>query len=82
VAVEGDALVMSLHDSGAKLRLDRWDGGVFTVSLMPLGRFAAMAEDLGPVPGAFAEFQIDKAAKLNILRMTLDDGQAYEFARE
>jgi hypothetical protein len=43
---------------------------------MPLGRFAAMAEDLGPLPNGFVQFQADKDAKLNLLRLFFDDGQA------
>jgi CubicO group peptidase (beta-lactamase class C family) len=82
VAVEGDALVLEITASGAKLELEPWDGDVFTAKLMPLGRFATIAEDLGPLPAGFVQFQIDKEAKLNVLRLSLDDGQAYEFVRE
>ena len=49
---------------------------------MPIGRFAAVAEDLGPLPNGFVQFQIDKDAKLNVLRLSFDDGQAYEFKRD
>ena len=82
LSVEGDALVMAIQETGAKLKLECWDGDVFTVKLMPLGKFAAIAEDLGPLPLGFAQFQIDKEAKLNLLRLSYDDGQAYEFQRE
>jgi hypothetical protein len=82
VAAEGDALVMSMRTGGAKLKLDPWDGGIFTAKLMPLGRFAAMAENLGPLPGAFVQFQMDKNARLNVLRLSFEDGQAYEFTRQ
>jgi hypothetical protein len=30
----------------------------------------------------FAQFQMDKDGKLNLLRLSLVDGQAYEFRRE
>ncbi len=80
--LEGDALVMSLEASGAKLKLSEWDGGIFTARLMPQGRFAAVAEDLGPQPTAFVQFQMDKDANLNVLRLSFDDGQAYDFTRE
>jgi hypothetical protein len=30
----------------------------------------------------FAQFQMDKDAKLNLLRLSIEDGQAYEFRRE
>ena len=82
VGLEGDTLVMELQATGAKLQLEPWDGGVFTARLMPIGRFAAMVDNLGPLPNGFVQFQIDKSAKLNLLRLSFDDGQAYEFHRE
>jgi CubicO group peptidase (beta-lactamase class C family) len=82
LALEGDTLIMSLQAGGAKLRLDPWDGGIFTANLMPLGRFAAIPEDLGPLPGAFIEYRMDKSAALNVLHLSFDDGQSYDFARE
>jgi CubicO group peptidase (beta-lactamase class C family) len=82
VTVEGDGLSMEIAATGAKLKFESWDGDVFTATLMPLGRFAAIAEDLGPLPAAFVQFQIDKDGKLNVMRISLDDGQAYEFVRE
>jgi CubicO group peptidase (beta-lactamase class C family) len=82
VALEGDKLVMELQATGAKLQLEPWDGDVFTARLMPLGRFAAMVDNLGSLPNGFVQYQIDKSAKLNVLRLSFDDGQAYEFHRE
>jgi hypothetical protein len=82
VALEGDALVMELRATSGKLKLEPWDGDVFTATLMPLGRFGAVAEDLGPLPIGFVQFQMDKEAKLNLLRLSFDDGQAYAFRRE
>jgi CubicO group peptidase (beta-lactamase class C family) len=82
VGLDGEALVMELPATGAKLRLEPWDGEVFTAKLLPIGRFAAVADNLGPLPNGFVQFQIDKGAKLNRLRLSLDDGQAYEFTRE
>lgn len=82
VVLEGEALVMTFPATGAKLTLEPWDGEVFTAKLLPIGRFAAVAADLGPLPNGFVQFQIDKNAKLNRLRLSLDDGQAYEFTRE
>jgi CubicO group peptidase (beta-lactamase class C family) len=82
LALDGDALVLTLRAGGAKLRLIQWDGSIFTAKLMPLGRFAAVAEDLGPMPNAFVQFQMDKEARLNVLRLSFDDGQAYDFTRE
>ncbi len=82
LAVDGDALVMRLDVTGAKLKLAQWDGDIFTANLMPLAQYAAVAEDLGELPAAFVQFQMDKDARLNVLRLSFDDGQAYEFTRE
>jgi CubicO group peptidase (beta-lactamase class C family) len=82
VALENGAMVVELQATGAKLQLEPWDGDVFTARLMPIGRFAAMVDNLGPLPNGFVQFQMDKSAKLNVLRLSFDDGQAYEFHRE
>jgi CubicO group peptidase (beta-lactamase class C family) len=82
LALDGDALVLTLRAGGAKLRLAPWDGSIFTAKLTPLDKFAAVAEDLGPMPNAFVQFQMDKEAELNVLRLSFDDGQAYDFTRE
>jgi CubicO group peptidase (beta-lactamase class C family) len=82
VTPEGDGLVLEVLSTGAKLKLEPWDGEVFTAKLKPLGQFADIVEDLGPQPNGFVQFQIDKDAKLNLLRLSFDDGQAYEFTRE
>ena len=81
VSQDGTTLVMELA-TGARLRLDPWDGEIFTFRLLPTGRFAAMVEDLGPLPNGFAQFQMAAGGKLDRLRMAMDDGQAYMFARE
>jgi CubicO group peptidase (beta-lactamase class C family) len=82
VVQDDDRLVLEFQATGAKLRLDPWNGDVFTARLMPFGRFAAIAESLGPQPNGFVQFQIDKGASLNILRLSYEDGQAYDFTRE
>ena len=78
---EGDALVLELR-SGAQLKLEPWDGDIFTARLASNGRFAPVAENLGPQPSGFVQFQMDKEGKLNLLRLSFADGQAYEFLRE
>jgi hypothetical protein len=80
--LDGDGLVLALQGSGAELKLEPWDGDVFTVGLVPAGRFAAVAENLGPLPMGFVQFQIDKEGRLGLLRLSFGDGQAYEFRRE
>jgi CubicO group peptidase (beta-lactamase class C family) len=76
---DGAALLMRLA-TGAFLRLEPWDGDVFTAMLQPHGRFAALAAN-GPQPMAFAQFQVDGSGHLNVLRLKLDDGQHYDFVR-
>jgi uncharacterized protein DUF3471 len=82
VTLDGDALVMTLQATGARLKLAPRDGDIFTAKLLPEGRFASVAAMNGPSPEGFVQFQIDKDAKLNRLRLSFDDGQAYVFRRE
>ena len=81
--MDGDTAALEIAASGAKLRLDPWNGAVYTATLVPEGKFAAVASNLGPLPIAFAQFQNDKDGKPTTLRLTLlDGGQAYDFRRE
>jgi CubicO group peptidase (beta-lactamase class C family) len=64
VTLEGDALFMDLQATGARLRLEPWDGDIFSARLQPIGRFAAIVENPGPLPNGFVQFQMDKSAKL------------------
>jgi hypothetical protein len=80
--VDSEATTLELLESGARLRLDAWNGGVYTATLVPEGRFAGVAANLGPLPSAFAQFQSDKDGKPAILRLTFASGQAYDFRRE
>jgi CubicO group peptidase (beta-lactamase class C family) len=82
VAPEGDGMIMEIRSTGAKLRLEPWDGEVFAGRVVPHGRFAAVAQNLGPLPSGFVQFQIDRSARLNQLRLSFDDGQAYDFKRQ
>jgi CubicO group peptidase (beta-lactamase class C family) len=82
VVLEGDALLLEFPATGARLKLTPWDGDIFTVDLVPSGRFSALADSLGPLPKGFVQLQIDKDAKLRVLRLSFDDGQAYDFKRE
>ncbi len=78
---ESDALVLALKN-GAELKLEPWDGDIFTARVMPNGRFAAVVENQGPQPNGFVQFQMDKNGRLNLLRLSFEDGQAYDFRRE
>jgi hypothetical protein len=82
VTQDGDALVMELLGTGAKLKLEPWDGEVFNFRLLSLGKFEAVVKNAGPLPNGFAEFQMDKDGKLSLLRLSFDDGQAYVFKRQ
>jgi hypothetical protein len=81
VKEDGDGLAMEFP-GGAVLKLARWDGGIFTATLAPIGPSAAIVQGLGPDPVAFAQFQMNPDGKLGILRLTADDGQSYEFKQE
>jgi CubicO group peptidase (beta-lactamase class C family) len=78
---DGDALVLGFKNE-LQFKLAPWDGDVFTAQLAPNGRYATVAQNLGSEPSGFVQFQIDKAGKLNQLRLSFEDGQAYEFRRE
>jgi CubicO group peptidase (beta-lactamase class C family) len=79
---DGDALVLELKETGAELALTPWDGEVFTFRLLPRGRFAPAVASVGERAGGFAQFEIGPDGKLGVLRLTADDGQAWEFRRE
>jgi hypothetical protein len=57
-------------------------GALMTATLVPEGRFANIAANLGSLPSAFAQFQSDKDGKPSILRLTFASAQAYNFKRE
>jgi hypothetical protein len=82
VRAESDGLLVELQASGAQFRLEPWDGDILAVRLVPNGRFAAVAKNNGGEPNGLAQFQADAAGKLAVLRLTFEDGQAYEFRRE
>jgi CubicO group peptidase (beta-lactamase class C family) len=80
--LDGDALLFELHELGSQLKLEPWDGDVFTARLAPFGRLTAIAQSMGTRPSAFAQFQINREGKLDLIRLSFDDGQAYEFRRD
>jgi CubicO group peptidase (beta-lactamase class C family) len=69
-------LVATLEETGARLRLEPFDGAVFTVRLVPEGRFAPVAASLGDNSLGFANFEANAAGHLTRLRWT-PWGQAY-----
>jgi CubicO group peptidase (beta-lactamase class C family) len=81
IVVEDGALIMEMQATGAKIRLEPWDGDVFITRLMPTGRFGPIV-DLDYKTKGFAQFQMGKDGKLDRLRLSTEDGQPYEFLRE
>jgi hypothetical protein len=71
---DGDALVLELEEVGAHFALAPWDGDIFTIRLLPRGRFVPVVANLAERPMGFAQFEIGKDGKLGLLRLTLDDG--------
>lgn len=84
VAVSRDSrgAIMTFETTGAALKLDAWNGNVFTAAYVPAGRFAAVVESLGPLPMAFVQLQMDNAGKQNLLRLSFPDGQSYDFIQK
>jgi hypothetical protein len=48
---------------------------------MPIGQFGPVV-DLDYMTKGFVQFQMDATGALNLLTLTLADGQRYEFRRE
>ena len=80
--MDGDALVMRLDVTGAKLKLAQWDGEHLHRQPDAACPICSGGRGPGQLPAAFVQFQMDKDARLNVLRLSFDDGQAYEFTRE
>jgi CubicO group peptidase (beta-lactamase class C family) len=81
LTLKDDALVIELQATGAKFKLVPWDGAIFMATLMATDQFGPIV-DLDYMTKGFAQFQMDKDGKLNLLRLSTQDGQAYEFRRE
>jgi CubicO group peptidase (beta-lactamase class C family) len=81
LTMQGDALVMAFQATGAQFKLVPRDGDIFVARLMPTGQFGPVV-DLDYMTKGLAQFQLDKSGKLNLLRLSTFDGQAYEFRRE
>jgi CubicO group peptidase (beta-lactamase class C family) len=81
LTLKDDALVIEVQATGAKFKLVPWDGDIFMATLMATDQFGPIV-DLDYMAKGFAQFQMDKDGKLNLLRLSTVDGQAYEFRRE
>lgn len=83
LSTQGDALVLELKTTGAEIKLEPWDGDIFTIGQLPNGRFADVVKNMGPAPSGFGQFQMDGEGKPNLLKLSFaENGQAYEFRRE
>ena len=72
-----------MKTTGAQIKLDPWDGDIFTIGQAPNGRFADVVKNLGPEPSGFAQFQMDGEGKPTLLKLSyVENGQTYEFRRE
>jgi hypothetical protein len=58
VVVDGDALVMEILATGAKLKLEPWDGDVFVARLMPIGQFGPVL-DLDYMTKGFLDVRVN-----------------------
>jgi CubicO group peptidase (beta-lactamase class C family) len=81
LTLKDDALVIEVQATGAKFKLVPWDGDIFMATLMATGQFGPVV-DLDYMTKGFAQFQMDKDGKLNLLRLSTQDGQTYEFRHE
>jgi len=83
LSTQGDSLVLELKTTGARIKLDAWDGDIFTIALMPNGQFADVVKNVGPEPVGFGQFQMDLEGKPNVLKLSyMENGQVFEFRRE
>jgi hypothetical protein len=76
LAAKEGGLVLTLKETGARLKLEPFDGAVFTVRLVAEGRFAPIVAMQGDTPIGFADFQADAEGHLTRLRWT-NEGQSY-----
>jgi len=81
LTLKDDALAIEVQTTGAKFKLVPWDGDIFMSTLIATDQFGPIV-DLDYMTKGFAQFQMDKDGKLNLLRLSTQDGQAYEFRRE
>lgn len=80
IAAANGGLVLTLRETGASLRLEPFDGALFTTRLVPEGRFVPMVAMLGDDPLGFADFQADADGKLTELRW-MTEGQTFRLRK-
>ena len=78
VEEDGGTLVMKIAATGARFSLTPLDGNIFVAQLLPTGRFGPIV-GLSYMTRAFAGFQMTNAGKFDLLRLTFENGQPFEF---
>jgi CubicO group peptidase (beta-lactamase class C family) len=73
ISPAGDDLTLTVKQTGARLRLEPFDGAVFTVRLIAEGRFAPVVAMQGDTPIGFAGFEADAKGRLTRLRWRVED---------
>jgi hypothetical protein len=82
VSQDQGVLRIHLSSTGAILALDDRGGQAFNASLVPEGRFAAVAANIGPGPVGLLQFETDAKGGIGSFRfMDADNGQEYRFTR-
>jgi hypothetical protein len=77
----GNALVMEIRATGARFKIETWDGVVLVARLIPEGDFEAVAA-LNYKTTAFVQFHMADDGKPGLLRLAFDDGQQFDFRRQ
>ncbi len=81
VTVQNPGLILTLSETGARVRLDPFDGAVFTATLIGERRFADIAAASGGGPLGFVNFQATKGGTLNRMQLTAED-QTFSFIKD
>lgn len=82
VREEGGGLLLDLLATGAKLKLADRGGHAFEVTLLPEGRFAPLAENLGPESIGLVQFEAGLNGGIAGFTLTAGDhNQRYPFTR-
>lgn len=77
-----NGLTAKLETTGAVFALEDMGESAFAATLMPVGRFADIAANLGPAPFGDIVFETDGDGEVGGFRLIdADNGQPYEFRR-
>ncbi len=82
VMEDGGGLLLEISATGAKLKLADRGGQAFDVTLLPEGRFAAVAENMGPEPFGLVQFEAAMSGGVGGFTLAAGDNQQkYRFTR-